>query len=367
MGKYKVCVYAVAKNEEKFADRFMDSLKEADAVYIGDTGSTDNTVEKFRQRGAIVYEIPIVPWRFDKARNELLKEIPEDYDICVSMDVDEVISPGWRKCLENAWTAETTIARYLYIWSFNPDGTPGVQYNHHRIHARKGYRWIYPTHEVLDYIGEGEQKSTFIDGLAVKHYPDNSKDRGFNLELLELALKEFPNDVRNTHYYGRELMFAGKWDESIATLKKYLSLPGATWEEERGSAMKFIAICYNAKGDYQQARSWLLRAMAETPYSRDPFIEAAYIAYNNQDWVTTFFATTKGLDIKEKFFNGYPSDARGWRWDIYDLAAIACYNLGMYKESLEYAKIALKLCPTDVRLKKNLQIIYDKVIEVYKE
>ena len=30
--KYKVCVYAISKNEEKFVDRFMDSLKEIDKI-----------------------------------------------------------------------------------------------------------------------------------------------------------------------------------------------------------------------------------------------------------------------------------------------------------------------------------------------
>ena len=32
MGKYKICVYGVCKNEEKFAKRCMDSLKDADLV-----------------------------------------------------------------------------------------------------------------------------------------------------------------------------------------------------------------------------------------------------------------------------------------------------------------------------------------------
>ena len=32
----------------------MDSVSEADNIYVLDTGSTDKTVEKLRQRGAIV-------------------------------------------------------------------------------------------------------------------------------------------------------------------------------------------------------------------------------------------------------------------------------------------------------------------------
>ena len=54
MGKYNVCVYAICKNEAQFADRWMDSMSEADQVVVLDTGSEDGTVEKLRARGADV-------------------------------------------------------------------------------------------------------------------------------------------------------------------------------------------------------------------------------------------------------------------------------------------------------------------------
>ena len=43
--KYKVCVYAIAKNEEKFVKKWYESMKEADKIYVLDTGSTDKTFE----------------------------------------------------------------------------------------------------------------------------------------------------------------------------------------------------------------------------------------------------------------------------------------------------------------------------------
>lgn len=50
MNKYKICVYAICKNESKFVNRFMDTLKEIqNHVYILDTGSTDNTVSKIKK------------------------------------------------------------------------------------------------------------------------------------------------------------------------------------------------------------------------------------------------------------------------------------------------------------------------------
>ncbi len=128
MNQYKICVYAISKNEEQFVDRWMDAVSEADAVIVTDTGSTDHTVERLRERGAIVYEETISPWRFDTARNVALSHVPEDMDICVSNDLDEVFESGWRQKLEELWRPEYTRARYLFTFAFNPDGTPQKQY-----------------------------------------------------------------------------------------------------------------------------------------------------------------------------------------------------------------------------------------------
>ena len=54
MKKYKVCVYAICKNEAQFVDRWMDSMGEADEIIVLDTGSADRTVEKLKARGAKV-------------------------------------------------------------------------------------------------------------------------------------------------------------------------------------------------------------------------------------------------------------------------------------------------------------------------
>ena len=70
MKKYKICVYAICKNEEKFVNRWVESMKEADDIYVLDTGSTDNTVEKLKELKINVNQKIIKPWRFDTARNE---------------------------------------------------------------------------------------------------------------------------------------------------------------------------------------------------------------------------------------------------------------------------------------------------------
>ena len=61
MKKNKIAVYTICKNEVDYVDKFMESMKEADAVFVLDTGSTDGTVEKLRKLGAVVFEKVIKP------------------------------------------------------------------------------------------------------------------------------------------------------------------------------------------------------------------------------------------------------------------------------------------------------------------
>lgn len=360
MNKYKVCVYAICKNEEKYVDRWMDSMAEADMIVVTDTGSEDATIEKLRERGAVVYTEEIKPWRFDVARNLSLGHVPEDVDICVCTDLDEIFEKGWRQCLENAWKESTKTGKYLYNWSLKSDGTPYVQLYYSKIHARQGFKWNYPVHEWLCYTGSEPQKTVFIEGLVLNHHPDPSKSRGSYLPLLELATREDPEGDRVSYYLGREYMYAGRWDQCIAELKRHLALPRAVWKEERCASMRWIAYSYDKKGDPQEAYRWYFRAIAEAPHMRDAYIECAKMAYRQSDWPMVHFMVEEALKIKEKS-QTYVNMGYSWDYTPNDLGAIACYRLGMYARSLAHAKAALSLSPEDARLKNNLRLIEDKL------
>ena len=235
----KICVYAISKNEEKFARRWYESMKEADEVYVLDTGSTDNTVSILEELGAHVKVEVVTPWRFDVARNKSLELVPEDCDICVCTDLDEVLVPGWREKLEKAWTPGTTRCQYMYYWSLDQDDQPIVSFFLNQAHCRHGYRWTHPVHEVLEYT-LGDEVVVSCPDVILKHYPDATKSRSSYLPLLELSVREDPDDDRNMHYLGREYMYYEKWDKAIETLKKHLTLERAVWKDERAASMRFI-------------------------------------------------------------------------------------------------------------------------------
>ena len=259
-----IAVYAISRDEAKFADRWMDSMGEADRVVVLDTGSADGTPDRLKARGAEVTVEEIAPWRFDRARNRSLELVPEDVDVCVCTDLDEVFRPGWRSALERAWVPGASQARYRYTWSFQPDGSEGVVFWQEKIHARRGFQWVHPVHEVLRWAGAGRPGPVVTaEGVQLDHHPDPHKSRAQYLPLLELSVREEPEDDRNVHYLGREYLFYRRWDDCIRTLKRHLAMPTATWRPERAASMRYIAKAYYNKGEVAQARDWYLQAITE--------------------------------------------------------------------------------------------------------
>lgn len=369
MSAFKVCVYAIAKNEAGFVDRWMDSMGEADLVVVTDTGSTDDTVSRLLSRGAVVYQEKVEPWRFDVARNLSLDHVPDDADICVCTDLDEYFSPGWRNRLETAWkdgisragADAALMGRYLYNWSLKEDGSPGVQFYYTKAHGRKGFRWKWPVHEYVEYVGTQPLEIVTVEGMVLNHAPDPGKSRGSYLPLLEMAVAEEPSDARMRYYLGREYLYKGEWQKCVDTLTAYLAMPRATWREERCAAMRWIAASCRSLGRVEDAYAWFLRAVAEAPHMRDPYVEFALFCLDMRDWPMASFLAEEALRIHERsqtYIN------MGYAWDAtpYDVAAIASWHLRRYDDAVRHAENALRLAPGDKRIKENLERIRQAAI-----
>ncbi len=351
----KIVVYAICKNEEQFVERWMQSMSEADQVVVLDTGSTDNTVQRLRDRGAAVTQETIRPWRFDAARNRSLELTPEDADVCVCTDLDEVFHPGWRDALERAWTPDADQAAYRYTWSFNADGSEGVVFWAEKIHTRTGWRWVHPVHEVLQRTGSPGARITAA-GVQLDHHPDPRKSRGQYLHLLELSVAEDPADDRNMHYLGREYMYRGRWDDCIATLRRHLAMPTAVWRDERAASMRYIARSLAEKGDWRDARDWYLRAIAEAPHLREPYMDLAMLLYRREEWEGVLYFTGCALAIQDRP-RTYICEAASWGSLPMDLRAIALYHTGRIPEAAEAAREACRLEPSNRRLEGNAALL----------
>ncbi len=352
----KITVYAICKNESAFVERWVRSMREADEIVVLDTGSTDDSVLLLRSLGVKVERRLINPWRFDNARNISLSLVPPDTDICVCTDLDEVFDEGWREKLENSWSEGVTQTRYDYIWSHEGEG---VRFYGEKIHAYGCFEWINPVHEVLKFTGKGNQKQV-IAPITLHHYPDHDKPRSSYLPLLELAVKENPNDDRSTHYLGREYMFYAQYQKAIDTLLFHLSMPSATWKDERAASLRYIGRCYQALNDYQNAERFFAFSVVEKPSLREGYIEYARLLFAQNSYNGCIFLLQKALEITRRELT-YISEPFAWGEEPYDLLALSYYAVGDYEKALHYGEIAVSFSPCS-RLLQNLEFYKSKVI-----
>lgn len=366
-GRKKVSVYAIAYNESRNIDKWYSCVSEADEVVVLDTGSTDDTVEKLRKLGAYVevekfdkwnsveeYDAIVArggnPWRFDKARNDSLKLVAEDSDILVTIDIDEFMQPGWRKNLEDQWIAaeesgkHPTCAAYKYVWCYNPDGTEARTFEIHKIHARGVCHWTHMIHEVLHY--DSGERPFWLKDFVVEHHQDLSKTRKSYLPMLAVEARDMPENDRSAHYYGRELMYEGRWDESIAELKRHLSLRASGWRAERAASMRYIANCYAGKRDSEMEEFWLWKAAMEDPNHREASFRLGEIYMSRKDWRSAERAWEFCLNIKNRS-QEYISDNRCWSAIPHLKYAQTLWWDGNWRAACEQAEIAVQMEPSN--------------------
>lgn len=351
----KVAVYTISLNEEQFVERFVQSCTGADLILVADTGSTDGTVERLRALGALVYPVRVTPWRFDVARNTALSLIPDDIDVCISLDMDEVLAPGWREALERDWVpGSTTRVRYTYNWSHKPDGSPAVQFLTDKIHARRGYIWKHPCHETL-YPDRIAENFAVIPDLVIDHWPDKTKPRSQYLPLLAVAVSEDPTHSRMAFYYARELYFNSQYDPAITEFGRYLRLRTSTWGAERCAALRYIGKCHTALGQKEEALRAFRAATKESPDLREPWVDLAEACYFFELWPECLDAARAALAIPSQDIT-YINDPRCYGALPHDLASIALARLGLTREALDQARMAAALSD-EPRIHSNVTLL----------
>lgn len=348
----KIAVYSICLNEEQFIQRWFESAKQADQILLADTGSTDSTVEIAKSLGIDVYTLSIKPWRFDDARNASLALIDSDIDICIALDVDEVLEPGWRESLEVQWGDETR-GRYKYVWSHLPDGSEGVVYYGDKVHLRNNYRWIHPVHEVIT-TDRMQEKQIYLKDFQITHYPDQTKSRGQYLPLLELAVQERPQDDRNSHYLAREYMYTRQFDKAIDEFRRHLSLPTATWKDERAASYRYLARCLMGLGKSDEAVDAAIESTKESPGTRETWFDLAKVCYYSERWEKCIAALDLCLSIEDRAIS-YISDPEAWGATPHDIYSIAAFKLGNVDLALKQAKLASDLDPSDERILNNIK------------
>lgn len=334
MSEIKIGVYGIVKDEINFIKRCYNSIKEADAIVFCDTGSTDETyktllnIAKKHNQNSLYGELMLIknihvnPWRFDDARNVALYSLPSDINFCISIDADEVLEPNWYKLLKSEIEKDISngerIDRYNHrfktVWNWKTGGTEFSEHWHERIHARHGYRWKLPVHEVLVKLDGSKEEVKYLQGIQMVQYPDIFKPRSSYLQLLECSAQEDPTRWKTLSFLANEYSNQGRIDEAISTLERAINITDA----DKAFLSYQLATQYQAKGDLAAASRKILDACNFAPHVREYWYYLTLIHVIRGDNISAKSTINQAAMITQRTY-GYEYNPAAWGEKFNDL------------------------------------------------
>ena len=346
----KIAVYTICKDEEKHVDRFMESASEADYVVILDTGSQDASVPRLRELGAIVHEEVIDPWRFDTARNRCLDLVPDDVDVCLTVDLDETVSPGWADEIRRIWVPGNNRVNYWYLVE------DGESYRHHKCHSRHGWHWVNCVHEEL----VGQEDNVAWAEFTVNHRPDHSKSRRQYRNMLRQHVRECPSDERGFLWLGIDYYNDGQYNEAIEACMDGCAINGG-WSVNRSYMQSIAADCWeNIPFGQEQRYTCLCDAIIEAPFHREAWYGLAKYLFETKSYSRLFQVCEHAVGITEKVSVSF-NNPDAWGGDFYRWGGIAARNLGLNDEASRILHRGVLSCPDDKRLAKEYAYHLSKI------
>lgn len=364
--KNKICVYAICKNESQFVEKWYNSVKEADCVVVLDTGSTDDTFEKLKKLDIITEQKIINPWRFDVARNESMKLIPEDCNILVCLDFDEIIEKGWANVLRERWIEGThKCCWYKYVWSHLSDGSDGRVFWTNKIHSR-GYKWEYPIHETLAIVNDAIKNLSDLyideDGFKIHHYSVFKESRSSYLQMMEIRAKENPDNFQSQLYLFHQYFYEGKHFSCISKGKEIIDKFGNSINSlEQSNIYFFIGRSYSVLGNDNEALDYLYKGIEKDKTYIENYLKIAEIyLYSGIEfehrYERAYKILNKCLYDSERHYSWLEGDD-SFDVTLYDLLSISAFYGGKRKESLLFSFMAKEYCKNDERLNSNFRLI----------
>ena len=351
----RLAVYTIAKNEAATAERFMAACRDADTVIVGDTGSTDNTVEILRDLGATVIPIRVSPWRFDIARNTVLSLVPEVFDLCFALDLDEYPQPGWRDHIEPVWDGMLHSRMWFrYIHSFTETGAPANVGKKGFAHNRSGYIWKHRVHEDIYWQGNpAAEQHLHIPELVVEHHQLPQQHRELYTELLKEECASETVTPRHVFWLCREFFRQQSWGSLLASCAAFLNYKDV-WHVEKAHCLIMQAAAFRNTVKQHDAIKAYLQACDASPQDREPWFEFGRMFYGNKQWAQAYGMFSECLEIKQRADHYLTSDSAWDYWPHY-MAAVCMHKLGSPQAAAVHARAAADYTTTPRHLQALLQ------------
>lgn len=254
-----VSLCMIVKNEEDVLERCLESAANlVDEIVIVDTGSTDRTREVAQRFTHRVYDF-IWTNDFAAARNYAFTLAEKDY--CMWLDADDVLLAEDQAALQElkeTMDPDVCVVMAKYNTGFDEAGNVTFSYFRERlIKNHAGMRWEGAVHEAIVPTGR-----VIYSEFAVTHRKLHPSDPDRNLRIYESLLAQGAElEPRQQFYYGRELYYHHRYEESVRVFERFLD-EGQGWLENNIDACCHCAYCYERMGRPEQALRSLLRSFA---------------------------------------------------------------------------------------------------------
>lgn len=263
----KVTLYAIAKNEEKNIEKFIENSKNFSSTVVVDTGSTDNTVQLLKDAGITVYEHPQSREEFDfaKARNQALSYVETNW--AFSLDFNEDVSDFYVDGFDAIQEEFTAFKHERY--DQKPDSKEEPQKSdtaHIRFHRTKNYTWINAVHETPMFIPTESHTNEITVDTTIKITKTFSPTIDKQLFYLSICEREFEKDSQNTYY----LWFIFKHyyevksvDKALQYGQEYLNISKPYFDQMRIDVFIMCSILLVTTKNLQIAANYSFHAVSE--------------------------------------------------------------------------------------------------------
>nr|WP_302665431.1 glycosyltransferase family 2 protein [uncultured Agathobaculum sp.] len=310
----------IVKNEEKKLEKCLQALLPlCDAIpcelVIADTGSTDGTRTIAERYADLVFDFPWVN-DFSAARNAVMDKCTGSWFLTV--DADEYLDADVSELVDffSSTEKDNTDAGYIRIRNYNTaDMLPG-DYNEflvcRMVRMQSGIRYTGTIHESLQ-VASGKvvrffPKTTLHhDGYAWETEADAQAKMQRNLELLEKALEQHPNNARVLTQCIESSNFQADKRNFYANRAMNLLQTGKIEEPAFAAPLVRDACIVATEEKLPQAAAWIAFAQERFPDSAfvrvDVSFSAALQAHHDRDWAKVIQAGEQYKAEWRKFSN----------------------------------------------------------------
>ena len=225
----RITACLIVRDEEKHLADCLESIKGfVDEIVIVDTGSKDKTVEIAKSFGA---RVEVHPWQdnFALHRNQSLDMATMQWILYIDAD-ERVFEGDGEKIKEYLSNCKTGLA-YAYVINSAPNGNETYLRQVRIIKRGEGFKYTGRIHNRLQIeLGyEIGQSPLRIKHLGYDLTPeDTAKKHNRTKTLLELEMKEFPDDANLMEHYAKHHRLEGEHKDPKVVMKYSAMAAGIT-------------------------------------------------------------------------------------------------------------------------------------------